>query len=172
MQRYTQSLVISGFLLFGAPVFAAPPPSSSPTSSPAMKPFPPAEQGFKRMVIHLQPLAHEDANKFEIIIGKPLKIDCNRHWFIGHLSEEAVRGWGVTYFSLKLVTGPTSTLYACPAGQQEHDAFVPVQSDEGLLPYNSKLPVVVYVPNEFEVRYRVWTAKEDLGEARSGRDWK
>jgi len=162
MQRYTQSLVISGFLLLGTPVFAAPP---LPTSSLAMKPFPPAEKGFKRMVIHLQPLVDEDANKLEIIIGKTLKIDCNRHWFIGHLSEDAVRGWGFTYFSLKLVTGPTSTLMACPAGQQEHDAFVPVRSNEGLLPYNSKSPVVVYVPNEFEVHYRIWTAKEESGAA-------
>ena len=161
MQRYFQSLVIGSFLLFGTPVLAVPPAPPSP----AMRPFPPAENGFKRTVIHLQALANEGANKLEIIIGKTLKIDCNKHWYIGHLSEDAVRGLGVTYFSLKLVTGPTSTLYACPAGQQEHDAFVPVQLDEGLSPYNSKFPVVVYVPNEFEVHYRVWTAKEALGAA-------
>ena len=158
MQRYAKFLVISGLLLFITPVFAAAPP-------PDMKPFPPAEKGYKRMVIHLQSLAHEDGNKLEIVIGKTLKIDCNRHWYIGHLSESTVRGWEATYFSLNLVTGPTSTLFACPAKQQEQDAFVPVQLDQSLFSYNSKSPVVVYVPNEFEVRYRIWTVKEESGVA-------
>ena len=157
MQRYAKFLFISGFLLLNASVFA--------DDSPAMKPFPPAEDGFKRMVIHLPALADEASNKLEILIGKTLKIDCNKHWFIGHLSEKAVKGWGFTYFSLKLVTGPTSTLMACPPGQKEHDAFVPVHSDEGLLSYNSKAPVVVYVPIEFDVHYRIWTAKEESGVA-------
>ena len=151
MQRYAKFLIISSFLLSSVPVFAA--------DSPEMQPFPEAEEGFKRMVIHLPALADEGANKLEIIIGKTLKVDCNKHWFIGHLSEKAVRGWGYTYFILKLVTGPTSTLMACPPGQKEQDTFVPVHSDEGLLSYNSKAPVVVYVPIEFDVRYRIWTAK-------------
>jgi ecotin len=156
MQPYAKFLVISGFLLFKTPVFAA---------SYGMKPYPQAEHGYKRMVIHLQALADEDANKLEIIIGKTLKVDCNRHWFIGHLSEEIAKGWGFTYFILKLVTGPTSTLMACPADQKVQEAFVQVRSDQGLLPYNSKLPVVVYVPNDFDVHYRIWTAKEESGVA-------
>jgi len=156
MQRYARFLVISIVMLFNTPIFAA---------SYGMDPYPPAEKGFKRMAIHLQPLANEDANKIEIIIGKTLKIDCNKHWFIGHLSEEIAKGWGFTYFMLKLVTGPTSTLMACPPNQKEQEAFVKVRLDQGLLPYNSKLPVVVFVPNDFDVHYRIWTAKEESGEA-------
>ena len=155
-QSYAKFLVISGFLLFNSHIFA---------DSYGMKPYPPAEQGYKRMVIHLQALANEDNNKVEIMIGKTLKVDCNKHWFIGHLSEEIAKGWGFTYFMLKLVTGPTSTLMACPPGQKEQEAFVQVRSDQGLLRYNSKLPVVVYVPNDFEVHYRIWTAKEESGVA-------
>jgi ecotin len=156
MRPYTKFLVISSFFLFSTSIFAA---------SDVMKPYPPAEEGYKRMVIHLQPLADEDNNKVEIMVGKTLKVDCNKHWFIGHLSEEIAKGWGFTYFILKLVTGPTSTLMACPPGQKEHEAFVQVRSDQGLVRYNSKLPVVVYVPNDFEVHYRIWTAKEESGEA-------
>jgi ecotin len=157
MQRYAKFLVISGFLLLSTPVFSA--------NTSVMKPYPAAKQGFKRMVIHLQPLDNEEANKLELIIGKTLKVDCNRHWFAGKMTEEIAKGWGFSYFVLKSVTGSASTLMACPPDQKEHDALVPVHSDEGLLRYNSKLPVVVYVPNEFEVRYRIWTAKEESGVA-------
>ena len=34
-----------------------------------------------------------------------------------------------------------------------------------LIRYNSKLPVVVYVPDEFEVRYRIWTAGDRVERA-------
>jgi ecotin len=40
-----------------------------------------------------------------------------------------------------------------------------VRGDGALLRYNSKLPVVVYVPVDFEVHYRIWTAREETGVA-------
>ena len=156
MQSYVKLLIISSLLLFSTHVFAA---------SYGMKPYPPAEEGYKRMVIHLQALADEDTNKLEIIIGKTIKVDCNRHWFGGQLTEEIAKGWGFPYFILKSVKGPASTLMACPPDKKEQEAFVQVRSDQGLLRYNSKLPVVVYVPNDFEVHYRIWTAKEESGRA-------
>jgi ecotin len=158
MQRYAKLLVISSFLLFSTHIFAA---------SFGMKPYPPAEEGYKRMVIHLQPLTDEDSNKLELIIGKTIKVDCNRHWFGGQLIEKVAEGWGFPYFILKSVKGPASTLMACPPDQKEQEAFVQVRSNEGLLRYNSKLPVVVYVPNDFEVHYRIWTAREESGVAQA-----
>lgn len=156
MQPYAKFLFISSFLLSSINIFAA---------SDGMKPYPLAEDGYKRMVIHLQPLADEDNNKLEIIIGKTIKVDCNRHWFIGNLSEEIAKGWGFPYFILKSVKGPASTLMACPPDKKEQEAFVQVRSDQGLIRYNSKLPVVVYVPVDFEVHYRIWTAREESGVA-------
>jgi ecotin len=44
---------------------------------------------------------------------------------------------------------------------------VAVRGEGFLLRYNSKLPVVVYVPNGFEVRYRIWRADESIGKANS-----
>ena len=158
MQTYAKLLAISCLLLLTTNIFAA---------SHVMEPYPPPEEGYKRMAIHLPPLADEDANKLEIIIGKTIKVDCNRHWFIGSLAEEVAKGWGFSYFVLKSVVGPTSTLMACPPDQKEQEAFVQVRSYGGLLPYNSKLPVVVYVPNDFEVHYRVWTAKAESGVAQA-----
>jgi ecotin len=157
MQPYVKFLVISSFLFSSMPVFA---------DSYGMKPYPPAEDGYKRMVIHLQSRADEDTSKLEIIIGKTIKVDCNRHWFGGQVTEEIAKGWGFPYFVLKSVTGPVSTLMACPPDKKEQDAFVQVRGDGALLRYNSKLPVVVYVPVDFEVRYRIWTAREESGVAK------
>jgi ecotin len=140
MQFYVKFLVISGILLIDTHVFAA---------TYGMKPYPPAGKGYKRMVIHLKPLADEDANKLELIIGKTIKVDCNRHWFGGQMTEEIAKGWGFPYFILKSVTGPASTLMACHPDRREQEAFVHVRGDGALLRYNSKLPVVVYVPNDF-----------------------
>lgn len=150
MQSHSKFLVISSLLLLFSKIIFA--------DSYGMKPYPPAEAGYKRMVIHLQPLADENDNKLELIIGKTIKADCNRHWFIGQLTEEVAKGWGFPYFILKSVTGPASTLMACPPDKQEQDTFVQLRGDETLLLYNSKLPVVVYVPADFEVHYRIWTA--------------
>lgn len=44
-------------------------------------------------------------------------------------------------------------------------AFVPVVGEGFMLRYNSKLPVVVYVPEDIEVRYRVWSASQDVQKA-------
>lgn len=156
MQPHVKILVISGFLLSCMPVFA---------DSYGMKPYPPAKDGYKRMVIHLPALADEDATKLELIIGKTIKVDCNRHWFGGQLAEKVAKGWGFPYFILKSVTGPASTLMACPPDMKEQEAFVPVRGNDALLRYNSKLPVVVYVPAGFEVHYRIWTAGEESGAA-------
>ena len=156
MRPYAKVLFISSLLLSSINIFAA---------SDEMKPFPPAEDGYKRMVIHLQALANEDDNKLELIIGKKLKVDCNRHWFGGQLTEEVAKGWGFPYFILKSVKGPASTLMACPPEKKQQEAFVQVRTDQGLLRYNSKLPVVIYVPVDFEVHYRIWTAKEESGVA-------
>lgn len=38
--------------------------------------------------------------------------------------------------------------------------FVSLGGDPYLVRYNSKLPVVVYVPEGVEVRYRIWSAGE------------
>jgi ecotin len=48
------------------------------------------------------------------------------------------------------------------------DRFITVAGEPLLLRYNSKLPVVVYVPEGVEVRYRVWQAPAELGEIPQG----
>lgn len=130
-----------------------------------LKPYPPAEAGAARMVIRLPAVDDESQLKVELMIGKAMKIDCNRHWFGGKFEREIVAGWGYPIFRLSEVAGPASTMMACPPEEEKRTAFVQVRIDDPLVRYNSKLPVVVYVPESFSVRYRVWSAPGDYLEA-------
>lgn len=128
-------------------------------------PYPEATEGFTRQVIHLPAQTDESAHKLEILAGKTLQVDCNRQRLAGNLEEHALEGWGYSYYRLEKVGGPASTLMACPDGKKTQ-AFVPVVGEGFMLRYNSKLPVVVYVPKGVEVRYRVWSASEDVQTAK------
>lgn len=128
-------------------------------------PYPEAEKGFTRQVIHLPAQADESAYKLEILAGKTLQVDCNRQRLGGSLEERTLDGWGYSYYRLDKVSGPASTLMACPDGKHT-EAFVPVVGEGFMLRYNSKLPVVVYVPKDVEVRYRIWSASQDVQKAK------
>ena len=126
-----------------------------------LKPFPEASTGQVRHVIRLPALDDEAAAKVELLVGKELEVDCNTHWFGGSLATEVAEGWGYSYYVVDGIGGPASTLKACPDGSKEL-RFVPVKFDEPLLRYNSRLPIVVYAPVGFEVRYRIWQAGNNI----------
>ncbi len=156
MYSYARWFLISGSLLFT---------TAALSDTNKIKPYPTAEQGYKRMVINLKAFTDENDKKLEIIIGKMIKADCNHHWFGGQLSEKTVAGWGFPYYILTSVKEPASTLMACPPDKQAQNTFVQVRGDDHLYRYNSKLPVVVYVPIDFEVHYRIWTTTKETGSA-------
>ena len=120
-------------------------------------PYPEAEKGFTRQVIHLPAQADESAYQLEILAGKTLKVDCNRQRLGGSLEERTLEGWGYSYYELGQVGPTVSTLMACPDGSRKQ-AFVRVGGEPHLVRYNSKLPLVIYAPDDIEVRYRLWSA--------------
>ena len=127
-------------------------------------PFPKADSGFTRQVIHLAPQQQEDSYQVEILAGKTLAVDCNRQRLGGMLEEKNLEGWGYPFYRLEKVIGPMSTLMACPDGKSRQE-FVPVVGDGFMLRYNSKLPIVLYVPKEVEVRYRIWSVSSKVEKA-------
>ncbi|WON78152.1 serine protease inhibitor ecotin [Serratia sp. UGAL515B_01] len=128
-------------------------------------PFPKAEEGMSRQVIYLPPQENEDNFKVELLIGKTLEVDCNRHMMGGNLESKTLEGWGYTYFVLEKLSPPASTMMACPDNTKRNEFVAAHLGDSALQRYNSRLPIVVYVPKDVEVRYRVWSASTDIGRA-------
>ncbi|VVN70842.1 Ecotin [Pseudomonas fluorescens] len=127
-------------------------------------PYPKADAGHVRQVIHLPEKPQEQDFKVEILAGKTLLVDCNQQRLGGVLEEKNLEGWGYPFYRLEKVSGPMSTMMACPDGKTRED-FVPVVGDGFVLRYNSKLPIVVYVPKDVEVRYRIWSASTTVEKA-------
>jgi ecotin len=130
----------------------------------ALKPFPAPVDGYKRFVIELPSLSNEDEHKVELLAGKTMEIDCNLHRLGGQWQEQTAKGWGYNYYQLNNVGPGISTMMGCPDNSRK-EAFVPAGGEPQLLRYNSKLPLVVYVPADLEVRYRVWSAGAETSKA-------
>lgn len=128
-------------------------------------PYPKAEQGMKRQVIQLPQQADESAYKVELMIGQTLEVDCNRHRLGGHLESKTLEGWGYDYYVFDNVTSPVSTMMACPENTKTQKFVTAYLGDNSLLRYNSKLPIVVYTPENIDVKYRVWKAEEKIENA-------
>lgn len=130
----------------------------------ALKPFPTAAEGYRRHVIDLPPQANEADHRVELIAGKTLEVDCNRHRLGGQWQEKTVEGWGYGYYQLEKVGPALSTLMACPDASRKQ-AFVAVGGEPMLVRYNSRLPLVIYAPADVQVRYRIWSAAQDSSPA-------
>ncbi len=121
--------------------------------------FPPAGQGMTRHVLTLPEKADESASKVEILVGKTVEVDpANRYFFGGQIAAVTIEGWGFTRYVVEKLGPMAGTLMASRPGAPKVPRFVPLGGDPFLIRYNSKLPVVVYVPEGTEVRYRIWSA--------------
>lgn len=118
-------------------------------------PFPKAQPGETRWRIQLPAMADESQLKVELIPGKTTLVDCNVHRLTGELQEESLQGWGYTYYRLKSKGETVTTLMACP-DQPREERFV--TGAPLILPYNSRLPIMVYTQDGLEIRYRIWRA--------------
>lgn len=138
-----------------APVEAQPPTDVAKE----LEAFPAAKPGEKRHVLALPPLQNENDAKVELMVGQTRTIDCNRHTLGGELKEETLQGWGYTYYNLPRVGPGISTMMGCPPGS-DRQAFVTIGA-QPLVRYNSRLPILIYTPEDVEVRYRLWRAGEE-----------
>lgn len=134
-----------------------------------MKAFPPADDGMTRHVIHLPKLDDESLAKVQLIVGKKVMVDTvNRHFLIGKIEARNIEGWGFTRYVVPKVGPLAGTLMAPRPGTPMGERFVPLGGQPYLIRYNSKLPVVVYVPEGAEVQYRIWKADARATPAREG----
>ncbi|NDV84748.1 serine protease inhibitor ecotin [Bacteroides sp. 51] len=123
-----------------------------------LAPFPQAEQGMVRHVIFLDKKADESLFKVEIVPGKVMNVDCNQHTLMGKIDEKDLQGWGYTYYEFTSNGQTRSTMMAC--NKPNEDRFVSAQTT--LVRYNSKLPIVVFAPQGYEIKYKIWKAGKEL----------
>lgn len=124
-----------------------------------MKAFPPAEEGMVRYVLQLPKQEDEFAFKVELIVGKTVLLEeGNRYFFGGKIEAVNIDGWGFTRYVVSKLGPMAGTLMAVDANAPKVPRFITMGGEPELIRYNSRLPVVVYVPEGVEVRYRIWSA--------------
>lgn len=124
-----------------------------------MKAYPPAADGMKRVVVYLESKEEEDDYRIELMVGKTVEVDAaNRFFFSGTLEEETIEGWGFPKYIVKQIGPMAGTRIGVDPDAPKVKRFVILGGEPKLLRYNSKLPVVVYVPKDAEVKLKVWVA--------------
>ncbi len=121
--------------------------------------FPKAKKGYKQVYIQVPQKKSENDFKVEIFAGRNELVDCNRHFMLGSIKEEVLDGWGYNYYTIDSKGTIGGTKMACPDNKKTMQ-FIHIQPQ--MLRYNSKLPIVIYVPENMEVKYRIWSAGKKM----------
>lgn len=125
--------------------------------------FPPAEQGMVRYVLQLPEYPDEALFKVELMVGQTVQLDeGNRYFFGGKIEAQTIPGWGYTRYTVSKLGPLAGTLMAVDPNAPKVDRFISLGGEPYLVRYNSRLPVVVYVPEGVEVRYRIWSAEPKI----------
>jgi ecotin len=128
-----------------------------------LKAFPPAEDGIVRYVLQLPKQADESAFKVELIVGKTIQTDeRNRYFFGGKIETETIQGWGFTRYKVTKLGPMGGTRMAVDPNAPKVARFITLGGEPYIIHYNSRLPIVVYLPEGVEVRYRIWTAGAEV----------
>jgi len=133
------------------------------------KAFPPAKDGMVRYMVLLPHKERGEDNDFqvELIVGKEIMTDGVNHYRVGgSIEAKPLQGWGFTYYEVATFGPAASTRIGVPPGTPRVKKFVSIPSK--LIRYNSRVPLVVYVPEGGEVRYRIWKASETTEKAKKG----
>ena len=142
-------------------VLSAPSLYAEPAKKDNIHMFPQAKEGFVRHVIEVPKTDNDYDHKVELLIGKTMMVDCNHHSFSGKIESVALKGWGYQYLEVKEIRSGPTTMMACREPKTEQ--FISIR--DTLRRYNNRSPIVVYVPEGYDVRYRIWSAGDDVQQA-------
>ena len=126
--------------------------------------FPQAQEGFIRHVIEVPKTENDYEHRVELLIGKKMMVDCNKHTLRGKVENVTLKGWGYKYLEVSDIHNGPSTLMACNKPKTEKFISLYMGKDT-LLRYNSRSPIVVYIPKGYEVNYRIWNAENIIKKA-------
>ncbi|HAY78515.1 MAG TPA: proteinase inhibitor I4 serpin [Planctomycetaceae bacterium] len=134
-----------------------------------LKAFPPAGEGMTRFVILLphKERGEDQDFKVEIYVGKEMETDgVNMVRLGGKIEAKPLKGWGFTYYEVAKFGPAMSTRIGVRPGTKPVKKFVTMPSTT--IGYNSRIPLVVYVPQGGAVRYRIWKAGDKTEQAKEG----
>ena len=114
--------------------------------------FPKAKEGYRQVYIQLPVAKNENDLKVEVFVGAEKMLDCNNYFLMGEMKTQDLQGWGYNYYEVESKGETGGTLMAC-LDKKITKKFVTLKPE--IIRYNSKLPLVFYVPKDIEVRYRV-----------------
>lgn len=121
--------------------------------------FPAPKLGYKQVYIKLPAKKNEQDYKVEFYVGKKHMADCNRHFLVGEIQEMNLEGWGYNYYMVESKGHIGSTMMAC-LDKKKTEKFIHLQPQ--LVRYNSKLPIVIYLPDNMEVQYKIWKGDKKM----------
>lgn len=125
-----------------------------------MNAFPPAEEGMVRHVLQLPKQDDESAFMVELLVGKTVQVDeVSRYFFSGKINKETIKGWGFSCYNVSTLGPMAGTQMAIDPNTPKVNRFITLGGDPYLIPYNSRLPTVVYAPEGIEVHYRLWSSE-------------
>jgi ecotin len=120
-----------------------------------MKAYKPAPEGYVRHVMRLPVLPDENAVRVELVAGKLLAVanpeNCS---FSGAIKETMIEGWQFPRYDVTLGELAGAKEDPSAAGAKK---FVRLGGEPKLFRYNSRLPLVVYVPEGAELCFRIWS---------------
>jgi len=122
--------------------------------------FPAAKDGYKKLVIEVPHSANDDQKKIEFSVGKWMDVDaCNHHRLMGTLEKKDLEGWGYNYYEFTSKGEVMSTMIGCLDNSTRH-LFVSAEPE--MVRYNGKLPIVIYVPEDMDVQFKIYKAEPDV----------
>lgn len=127
------------------------------SSTKETKMYPAPKEGQVQHILTLPKLDNEADYMVEIQIGQTKMVDCNKHGLSGELKQQTVKGWGYNYYQVDSISEGPSTMMAC-FDEAKTEKFLPIR-DDLMLKYDSRLPKVFYLPENTQIRYRVWKAE-------------
>ena len=127
--------------------------------------FPKPEKGYVQYVIEVPHSTIEEDNnkKIEIYVGKYTQVDkCNTFRLSGEFKKEDLKGWGYNYYTFKTNGNIMATQMGC-LDNSSVSKFVsagPFDSN-----YNGRMPIVIYVPEGYDVQYKIFKAEPETYKA-------
>lgn len=118
--------------------------------------FPAARTGESQHVFQLTAVENEENYMIEIVAGRTMSVDCNTVMIGADFDDEDLSGWGYTYYKVDDISAPASTMMGCPDNTKSEKLVTFNMGHDALLRYNSRMPIVVYAPEDVTLGYRIW----------------